>query len=104
MNYLALLKLFLALGPKLPAVWLEVQKIIAAAQAIFGIVKPAVETGGTLEAIDLSPDEAEAEAAVAYILAGPNAAFDGAILRRVFAFAKANPWLMDALAALLKGG
>jgi hypothetical protein len=101
-NYLALLKLFIGLGPKLPAVWSEIQKIVAAVHGIVGIVKPAA--AGTLEVIELSPDEAEAEAAVAYMLAGGAAAFDSMVLRRLFALAKTNPWLMDALFALLKGG
>ena len=104
MSYQDFLKALIALGPKLPTVWAEIEKMIAAVKAIAGIVQPAAAAAGALELNEISPDEAEAEAAVACILAGPNAAFDGAILRGLYGFAKANPWLLDALLALLKGG
>lgn len=105
-TYKDFLLALLALGPKLPKVWDELQAIVAHVQALIGLVMPPNETpaAGTLSIVQALPDELELETRLALHLAGPTAAFDGTILRGVFAFLRDNPALFTLIMSLLKGG
>ena len=99
MNYLAWLTWLASFSTKLPAIFAELEKIVAAVQAIIAL------TGGTvpdesLEMVQVSSAEAEAETEVACLLAGPNAAFDGTRLRKLFAFLK-DSGLIEVLVTIL---
>lgn len=103
MSYLKLLQTLAALGPKLVLLWPEIQKIIAAVQAIAGIMgQPAAETG-TLAVMEVVREEAEAEVQVAALLAGETGAFDGTILRSVWSFMAKHPEVAALIWKLLKG-
>jgi hypothetical protein len=95
-KYLNFLKVLIALGPKLPAILAALQALIDA----IGAVKP-VEGG--LEIVQPTIEETEAEEQVACLVAGPAGAFDGTRLRGIFAFLKAHPELLKALAGLFGG-
>lgn len=105
MNRLAFLTWLISLGPKLPQLFAELEKIVAAVTAIAGIVgKPAPDTGG-LEVLELSAEEQAAEAEVAALIAGPTAAFDGSRIRALVKFYQDNKALFDFLFGLIgKGG
>jgi hypothetical protein len=98
--YLKWLQVLIALGPKLPA-------ILAALQALFdaiasAIPAPAGSAEGSLQVVQPSTAELEAEQQVAALVAGPNAAFDGSRLRALFTFLQATG-LLDALLKRLGG-
>lgn len=108
-TYKDFLLALLALGPKLPRIWEELQAIIAHVQALIGLVVPADATPpaglpGTLALTTVTTDEADLEAAIAYKLATPTSAFDGSLLRGVLTFLRDNPQLLTFLLSLLKGG
>lgn len=118
MQYLDFLKALLALGPKLPEVFSRVQRIIAEVMELVAIVRgPSPNDGGlehvgyTEALVDGKPVTAEILDAEREVLAlttgageGSEALFDGTALRRLFAFAAANPQLLALLVSLLKGG
>lgn len=100
--YADLLKILLSLGPKLPEIWTKLTAIWALVQEVLAIVRPAAQPG-TLAIVDVTADEAALESQVALAIAGPGAAFDGSLLRRLFAFARDNPEFMAFLISLLRG-
>lgn len=84
MNYLFWLQLLVSLGQNLGP-------ILDAVEALYNLVAAAVPKNAVtdgLEMVDLSAEEQAAEAQVAALVAGPNAAFDGSRLRRLFKFLK----------------
>lgn len=105
-TYKDFLLALLAIGPRLPKIWDELQAIVAHVQALIGLVMPPDKTpaAGTLSIVQPTLDETELESTIAYKLAGPTAAFDGSILRGVFAFLRDNPQLLTLIMSLLKGG
>ncbi len=95
---LELLNLILSFGPKLQPVMDEVMAIVEAIQRIVALVnKP------KFAAAKGKPLNARESAAAAKITAalGGKAKFGG-VFTTIFAFLKANPWLVDALLLLLK--
>lgn len=106
MKYLDLLNLFLALGPKMPAIIAAVQKLVADFKELVSLVKPdAQPSSGDLQLVAVDEQEEAAEAQIAALMAadGSQALFDGSLLRGVFAFAKEHPELMAWILGLLKG-
>jgi hypothetical protein len=102
-DYLAWLNWLIALGPKLPAVYAEIEKIVASVKAIIELFGGAPAADGTLALASVSTAEAEAEIQVAALLAGPNAAFDGTRLRAIFQFLNENRELLKFLVSLFGG-
>ena len=104
MPYLDWLKLLLALGPKLAVIWPIVQRMIADFRELVAIVKgTTTEEPGTPSVMEVVTAEAETETQVAALLAGPNAAFDGTLLRGVWSFLQKNPELAGLIWKLLRG-
>lgn len=93
MSYLKFLQVLITLGPKLPA-------IFAALQGLVDAISDAWPSEQTLEVVSSTDEELACECQVAEIVAGPNAAFDGSGLRRLFKFLQESG-LLDALMTTL---
>lgn len=105
-SYADLLKSLLALGKNLPAAWAIVLVIFQKVQELLVLLKPDEATGGELQLVEVTSQEAELELQVAQAMVdeGSQALFDGSVLRQLWAFAKAHPDLVGWLLTLLKGG
>jgi hypothetical protein len=103
-SYSDLLELLLKLGPKLPVVWEEVQKIISAVQTIRGLLVTG-QASPTFAAEPITSYDIELESQVLAQFSGaaPGAfgAPDFPRLREVFQFIKAHPELLKLLLTLL---
>lgn len=99
MKYLAFLQALLALGDKLPAILAELE-IIAAAIARVTTLVTGEMPAGTLGVMAADPEEEQAEAQIAALVAGPNAAFDGSRLRGLFKLLK-DSGALDVLVSVL---
>lgn len=120
LGYAQFLSLLLSLGPKLQTLWPLIQGWIAATTALIGGIKglipeatatPAMPSPGVLaitnamvDGVPVTAEVLDKESQVAALIAGPNAAFDGSILRGIFQFVQAHPESLTLLLTLLKGG
>lgn len=110
-SYAAFLAWLVSLGPKLQSGWVLIQAWIAATVAVVDWAKSLAPAGaapqptpGELSQFSLTADEERMEAEAGVLIAGGNAAFDGSILRKSWAFFQAHPELLTLLVSLLKGG
>ena len=109
-SYKDFLALLLSLGTKLPALWPVFQAWLAATRTLIEEAKKllpsssAAPAAGTLADFGVTSEEAEMETVIGAHVAGPNAAFDGHILRAGWQFLQAHPELLTLLVSLLKGG
>lgn len=120
-SYRDFLSALVALGPKLPALWPQFMAWVAATKVLIEGIRallpapstpaaapaapaPAAPSVGTLSDFSVSSTEAEMETTIGYYVAGPNAAFDGTVLRSAWQFFAAHPELLTLFMSLLKGG
>lgn len=109
-SYAAFLSFLLGFGPKLQAGWSIIQAWINATVAVVEWAKSLAPNAapqpqpGDLSAFSLTADEERMEGELGELIAGPNAAFDGEILRKAWAFFQAHPELLTLLLSFAKGG
>lgn len=107
-RYAAFLSFLLTLGPKLQAIWPKLQAWVATTTdlvtAVKGLIPSTTPAAGTLSICVPTDEELALEGQVAELIAGPNAAFDGSLLRALWQFGRENPALLQFLISLLKGG
>lgn len=110
-SYAAFLGWLVSLGPKLQSGWALIQAWIAATVAVVDWAKSLAPAGtvpplqpGELSQFSLTNDERQMEASIGSVVAGENAAFDGSILRKAWAFFQSHPELLTLLISLAKGG
>ena len=101
-SYLDFLKVLLTLGPKLPALLAQVQKIIAEVKTLIGLAVPA-ESAGELAvfAPDAEAETLEGQVAASLAAAGSQALFDGSVLRSAWTFINQHPELLSLLLGIL---
>jgi hypothetical protein len=101
-NYLQFLQLLLSLGPKLTQVWPHIQTIIAEVKAIIGIVEPTTPSVAHQCQCDAAELEVMKLIAPDVVPAGNLGAIgDGTIIKAIFAFLQANPWLLQLVISIL---
>jgi hypothetical protein len=98
-KYLSFLQALVNLGDKLPAILAELEIIAASIGRLTTLVTGELPAG-TLGVMAADPEEEQAEAQIAAIVAGPNAAFDGSKLRGLFKLLK-DSGALDVLVSLL---
>lgn len=96
MRFQEFVEILLAAGPKLPSLWARIVRIISEFEAIY-------EEIGTLLPQPLIDDAVDValEAKLVEALSSDDAAFDGSLIRKVYAFLIAHPEIATMLFKLL---
>lgn len=99
-KYTDFLTALLAALRRSPDIWPKFTAVLVALQDLYEALFQA-GVPGTLSVTAISPGDAELEVQIGLVVAGPNAAFSGNLLRAAFAFLSQHPGLLNALMSWL---